>query len=223
MGKKISFLAFLLFILAGCLPKSQNLSLQNSFNTWINQYDIVISSWDEMFAYNDESYFNYIYSDTCGHCLSIKEEVETFAINSSTPFYFVPFTEEIPIGENIEKTIRRTEKNTGTVLNIALNYGGRDEIVNAVKKISKEVSSNKMKIEDITEKIVSDNLYTKSIPDPDLLIRTSGEIRLSGFLLWQLAYTELLFVDKLWPDFDVEDLDKAIDEYGRRTRKFGGN
>ena len=143
MGKKISFLAFLLFILAGCLPKSQNLSLQNSFNTWINQYDIVISSWDEMFAHNDESYFNYIYSDTCGHCLSIKEEVETFAINSLTPFYFVPFTEEIPIGENIEKTIGATSleecfiKGTPSLIliensTVVLNVAGTNNILETI-------------------------------------------------------------------------------------------
>lgn len=125
--------------------------------------------------------------------------------------------------QSIERTIKRTENNTGTIFNIALNYGGRDEIVNAIKKIAQKVSSGEMNINEITEETVSNNLYTYSIPDPDLLIRTSGELRLSGFLPWQSVYSEFLFLDKLWPDFTAEDLDKAIEEYSRRTRKFGAN
>lgn len=123
--------------------------------------------------------------------------------------------------DSIERTVNRTKNNTGTIFSIALNYGGRDEIVNAVKNIANDVKNEKLNIENINEELVSNYLYTKDIPDPDLLIRTSGEIRLSGFLPWQLVYSEFLFLDKLWPDFSSEDLDYAIEIYKQRNRKFG--
>ena len=125
--------------------------------------------------------------------------------------------------DSIDRTIKRTENNTGIIFTIALNYGGRDEMVHAVKDIATKVKNNEMDIDEITEDVISKNLYTKNIPDPDLMIRTSGELRLSGFLPWQSVYSELLFTDKLWPDFTGEDLDMAIEEFNRRTRKFGGN
>ncbi len=123
--------------------------------------------------------------------------------------------------KSIEKCMERTKDNTGIVFNIALNYGGRDEILGAVKNIAKKIQNNEVKIEDITEQMISDNLYTANQPDPDLLIRTSGELRLSNFLPWQLAYTEFLFVEKNWPDFNEKDLDDAIEVYKSRNRKFG--
>ena len=101
--------------------------------------------------------------------------------------------------------------------------GGRDEIVKAVKNIANQVKANKINSEDINEKMISDNLYTAGQPDPDLVIRTSGELRLSNFLPWQAVYSELLFVNKNWPDFTEQDLDEAIIEYQKRTRKFGAN
>jgi len=128
----------------------------------------------------------------------------------------------LPILKGIEAVEKKTENNTGTVLNIAFNYGGRNEIVNAVKNIAKDVKDGNLDIEDINEDLISNNLYTKDIPDPDLMIRTSGEIRTSNFLPWQLVYSEYYFTEKYWPEFTSDELDKAIEEYNRRNRKFGG-
>lgn len=125
--------------------------------------------------------------------------------------------------KSIQKCEERTKNNTGVTFNIALNYGGRDELLKAIKKIAEEVENKELSIDDINEETVSNHLYTKGQPDPDLLIRTSGELRLSNFLPWQVVYSEFLFIDKNWPDFEEEDLDKAIIEYQRRTRKFGAN
>jgi len=124
--------------------------------------------------------------------------------------------------EQIEKTENFTAKNSGIVMNIALNYGAREEIVRAVKSISNKVKNGEIDSDDINTELISKQLYTKNQPDPDLIIRTSGEERISNFLLWQLAYSELWFTKKLWPDFKVADLHQAIIDFQSRNRRYGG-
>ena len=109
----------------------------------------------------------------------------------------------------------------GMVLNIAMNYGSRDEIVRAVKNISAAVKNGEISEDDITEQLISDNLYTAGQPDPDLIIRPSGEYRISNFMLWQSAYTEFVIMNKLWPDFQKSDLDEALKIYSQRNRRYG--
>lgn len=124
--------------------------------------------------------------------------------------------------KSIESAIERTKNNTGLTFNIALNYGGRAELLKAFKEIASDVKSGVIDIDDISEDVVNSKLYTAGQPDPDLLIRTSGEIRTSNFLPWQLVYSEFYFVQKYWPDFDSNDIDEAIKVYQKRNRKFGG-
>ena len=122
----------------------------------------------------------------------------------------------------LENSREKTKNNTGLILNLALNYGGRTEIIEAVKELSRNVSAGQLKIEEINEEHFNKVLYTRGLPDPDLLIRTSGEFRLSNFLLWQLAYTEIVVVQELWPDFGQETLLEAIRTYQKRDRRYGG-
>ena len=123
--------------------------------------------------------------------------------------------------ESLIDVIERTSKNTGLNLTLALSYSSRWEITEAVKKISSAIKNGSLNIEQISEKTVSENLATNGTPDPDLLIRTGGEQRISNYLLWQLAYTELYFTDIFWPDFREEDLYAAIVDYQQRERRFG--
>ena len=137
---------------------------------------------------------------------------------------FIGDIEVLP--EDIIYLIHDAEENskdaTGLNLNIALNYGGRDELVHAFKKLAQRIQKNELSIDDITEETVSNFLYTAGQPDPDFIIRPSGEYRLSNYLIWQSAYAEFWFSDILWPDFKPKHLDKAIEDYNKRSRRFGG-
>lgn len=128
--------------------------------------------------------------------------------------------------EDIVDMVRETEdlsaSQVKTNVNIAVNYGGRQEIVHAVKALAQKLSNGEISAADIDEQAISDNLYTVGLPEPDLIIRPSGEYRLSNFLTWQSAYSEFWFSDVLWPDFTKEDFDKALHDYEKRNRRFGG-
>lgn len=126
----------------------------------------------------------------------------------------------IDLFEQVEQETKNYDK---LHLTIAFNYGGRAEITEATQKIALDIQQNKLKIEDITEDAFSGYLYTHDLPEPDLLLRTSGEIRISNFLLWQLAYSEMIFVDTPWPDFSKQDFEKVLEEYQKRIRRFGGD
>lgn len=125
------------------------------------------------------------------------------------------------IRKRIDELEKATVNNDGLHFQIALNYGGRDEIVRATKFIASQIKNGTLQVEDITENLISDTLDTKGIPEPDLLIRTCNEQRISNFLLWQLAYTEFYITDVAWPDFTKEELTKAIEAYNKRNRKYG--
>lgn len=145
-----------------------------------------------------------------------EENIRTRFIGDKTQF-----------SSSLQKLINETEElsadKTGLVLNIAMNYGGRDELVTAVRNIAKKAADGEMSSNDISEDTISSMLYTAGQPDPDLIIRPSGEYRTSNFMLWQSAYSEYVFFDEiLWPDFTTDDLEKAIDIYNKRNRRFGG-
>jgi undecaprenyl diphosphate synthase len=123
---------------------------------------------------------------------------------------------------SLEKSLKTTANNAGMQFNIALNYGGRAEILRGACSLARDVRDGFLRVEDIDETALSERLYTAGIPDPDLVIRTSGEKRLSNFLLWQCAYSEFVFSDVFWPDFSPGEFEKAIEEYQSRDRRFGG-
>ena len=132
--------------------------------------------------------------------------------------------QELPpfVRDMLMKTIARLKDNTGLILNLALNYGGRSEIVDGIKGVVKDIREGRVDEEEINEEMFCKYLYTANLPDPDLLIRTSGEMRVSNFLLYQISYSEIYVTSKLWPDFRKEDLDKAIMDYQKRIRRYGG-
>lgn len=145
-------------------------------------------------------------------------------LNENIKVQFIGDTSAFP--KDLQNLISETEQvsknRTGMVLNIALNYGGRAEIAHAVKLLAREVKSGSLDPESIDEASIEQFLYTSGQPDPDLIIRPSGENRISNFLLWQSAYSEYVIMDILWPDFKPRDLDRALEEYARRSRRFGG-
>ncbi|WP_041285337.1 isoprenyl transferase [Desulfoscipio gibsoniae] len=124
--------------------------------------------------------------------------------------------------EAVDMAARRSKNNTGLVFNVALNYGGRSELLKAVQEIGQKISSGDLKVEEINEQVIADHLYTAGQPDPDLLIRPAGDYRVSNFLLWQLAYTEFWLTNTLWPDFGRKELLQALLDFQRRERRFGG-
>lgn len=132
--------------------------------------------------------------------------------------------ERIPtdVQTEMDKSLEMTSGNTGTCLCLAINYGGRAEIVDAVRQITSEVAAGKLDASEITEKTVSDHLYTAGMSDPDLLIRTAGEMRISNYLLWQISYAEMWVTDKMWPEFSIADFHQAIGDFSKRNRRFGG-
>ena len=144
----------------------------------------------------------------------VKNNIRLFAIGR---------VEDLPhdVQHTLQETMKKTEKSDGMILNLALSYGGRSEILHAVQGILSDFQNGKIKPEEITQQRFSQYLWTYGIPDPDLLIRTSGEFRISNFLLWQIAYTELYVTETLWPDFDREELLKAVADYQSRERRFG--
>ena len=151
-----------------------------------------------------------------------KEVIELHKNNMR--FMVIGRNEPIPkyLQEKIKKAQDKTKGNTGLKVVLALNYGGRQEIIDAAKKFTEDVSAGKIRPEDLDEQRFKNYLYTSDIPDPDLLIRTSEELRISNFLLWQLSYSEFYFSKKYWPDFGIDDLKEAIGEYQNRERRFGG-
>jgi undecaprenyl diphosphate synthase len=153
---------------------------------------------------------------------SLKKEIKTLQDNNIR-LQAIGKLEELPEKANKElhEVIEKTKQNTHMNLTLALSYGSREEIINAVKSISANVKNNIISIDSIDESIINKHLYTQNLPDVDLLIRTSGEQRISNFLLWQIAYAELYFTDVLWPDFSKEDLYKALKCYEKRERRFG--
>ena len=135
----------------------------------------------------------------------------------------IGYLDELPevAKAEIAKAYEKTKNNKGLTFNIALNYGGRDELRRGIQKIAEAVKLGIIQPDEITDDMISENLYTKGQPDPDLMIRTSGEIRISNFLLWQLAYTEFYFTEVLWPDFNEKELDAAIEVFNQRSRRYG--
>ena len=142
----------------------------------------------------------------------------------NTMIRFIGRREGLPdfLWDKMVETMEQTRDNTGLKLNVAYNYGGRSELVDAMRQIGKEIADGSLSPGDITEKTVNERLYAPDVPDYDMMIRTGGDVRTSNFLMWELAYAELVFIPVMWPEFRREHLMQAIEEYNKRTRKFGG-
>jgi len=153
---------------------------------------------------------------------SLRKELNTL-VKNNIKLNTIGNIENLPEKAQVElaEVVEKTKNNTSLTLTLALSYGSREEIVNVIRNISKKVVNNQIELEEINENIINNHLYTFSLPDVDLLIRTSGEKRISNFLLWQIAYAELYFTDTLWPDFRKENLFNAIIDYQQRERRFG--
>ena len=153
---------------------------------------------------------------------TINSEIDTL-LKNNIRLNAIGCLQDLPLRANkkLEEAIEKTKNNTGLTLTLALSYSSKVEIINAIKTIAQEIKENKIQVDDITESLFEKHLTTCGIPNPDLMIRTSGEQRISNFLLWQLAYSELYFTDVLWPDFTKEELYKAIIDYQNRERRFG--
>jgi len=145
-------------------------------------------------------------------------------IKNNININFIGRLDNLPnsLTEKMKELHESTKRNNKLILNIAINYSGRTEIVDALKSILLKIDNKKLSIEEINENIIKDNLYTHNLPDPDLLIRTAGEMRISNFMLWQIAYTELWVTPVFWPDFDENNLVEAIRNFQKRVRKYGG-
>lgn len=145
-------------------------------------------------------------------------------IKNNIKINFIGRLNDLPnsLNEKINELFESTKKNNKLILNIAINYGGRAEIIDALKSITLKIVEKKLNIEEINENTISDNLYTHNLPDPDLLIRTAGEMRISNFMIWQIAYAELWVTPVFWPDFDKNNLIEAIRNFQKRVRKYGG-
>lgn len=153
---------------------------------------------------------------------TIKNELKEMHENGVVINFIGDLTKLNPkLQEILKNAVEVTKNNTGVRLQIAFNYGARDEIVHAVKNIAKQIKSGELEIENINEDVISDSMYTSSIPDPDLLIRTGGEMRVSNYLLWQIAYSEFYVTKTLWPDFDKKALADAVEEFHSRQRRYG--
>ena len=152
----------------------------------------------------------------------LQKELKTM-LDNNVLFQVAGESQGLPqfLQQPLNHALESTSENTGLLLNLAVNYGGRAELVRAVKKISSLVQSGNLNLEEINEDLISEHTFTPGIPDPDLIIRTSGEKRLSNFLIWQAAYSEYFFTDVLWPDFDKEDFFQALLEFQKRNRRLG--
>ena len=153
---------------------------------------------------------------------SLRSEINDLMANN-VRFSFIGNSNQLPenVSRELNSGMEQTKNNTGLILNLAFNYGSRQEIISAVVAIAEKIRNDLISVEDITEELIVDHLYTRGLPDPDLLIRTGGELRLSNFLLWQVAYSELYLTDTFWPDFSENELDIALKEYQSRDRRYG--